>query len=326
MTKKRLFSGIRPTGEMHIGNYLGAIKNWVDIQDKYESYFSVADYHAITTHNAKEMPQAVRNMVIGILACGIDPEKSVLFVQSKVPQHTELSWLLGTVTNVNWLTGMIQFKEKSEKQAENVNAGLLCYPILQTADIALYKSNVVPVGEDQLQHIELARDVIRKFNYVYGDTLVEPTALITETKRIMGLDAVNKMSKSLNNYISISDSSSVIFDKLRPAVTDTARMRKSDAGTPEKCNVYMSYHKSFSDAETLKEVQDGCTNAKIGCIDCKKMLHRNMDIHLEPIRTRYNDLITRQDYVDDILTEGYKKARLIADKTIIEVKTAMGLE
>lgn len=322
----KLFSGIRPTGDIHIGNYLGSIKNWTELQDKYQSYFSVVDYHAITTHiSPDEMKLRIKQMAIGILACGIDPEKSTLFIQSKVSQHTELSWILSTLTNFNWLTGMIQFKEKSDQHPENVNAALFCYPVLQTSDIALYKAQHVPVGEDQLQHIELARDVIRKFNNTYGDILVEPKAIITQAKRIMGLDGSAKMSKSLNNYISVTDSSEEIFKKLRPAVTDAARIRRTDPGTPEKCNIYTSYHLNFSDNETLEKVREGCTTAGIGCIDCKKMLHVNMDRQLTPIREKYHEIINKPGYIDEVLDYGNQKARKAASETLNQVKEKMGL-
>jgi tryptophanyl-tRNA synthetase len=321
-----LFSGIRPTGEIHIGNYLGAIKNWTELQEKYNSYFSIVDYHAITTpFTPAEMKAKIREMAIGIIACGVNPDKCVLFVQSMVPQHTELNWLLSSVTSYNWLTGMIQFKEKSEMHPENVNTGLFCYPVLMTADIALYKAKKVPVGEDQIQHIEFARDVIRKFNATYGEILIEPEALITQAKRIMGLDAVNKMSKSLNNDISIIDSSETIMQKLRPAVTDVARIKRTDPGTPEKCNVYMSYHLNFSDAETLNTVREGCTTASIGCIDCKKLLHKSMDLHLSPIREKYHEIIGQKGYIEAVLDEGARKARETSGTTLDEVKESMGL-
>jgi tryptophanyl-tRNA synthetase len=321
-----LFSGIRPTGEIHIGNYLGAVKNWVELQDKYDSNICIVDYHAITTpFSPEDMKVKIKEMALGLVACGIDPDKSVLFIQSKVTQHTELSWILSSTTSYNWLTGMIQFKEKSEQHPEHVNAGLFCYPVLQTADIALYKAKKVPVGEDQVQHIEFARDVIRKFNSIYGEILVEPEALITEAKRIMGLDAVNKMSKTLNNYISIIDSSDTIFQKLKPAVTDVARVKRTDPGNPEKCNIYTSYHKNFSDEETLNTVREGCTTASIGCIDCKKLLHKNMDARLEPIREKYYQILSQKNYIEDILEEGAKKAREIANGTLNEVKNSMGL-
>lgn len=323
--KELLFSGIRPTGGIHIGNYLGAISNWVNLQDKYESYFSIVDYHAITTpYDVKELKGLIREMFISILACGVDLNKSTLFIQSKVSEHTELTWILSCMTNYNWLTGMIQFKEKSSQNPEHINTGLLSYPVLQTADIALYHAKYVPVGEDQLQHIELARDIIRKFNHLYGDTLIEPNPIITESKRIMGLDAVNKMSKSLNNYIGITDSSEEIFAKLRPAVTDTARMRKSDPGDPEKCNVYMSFHKNFSPKEDLLEVEEGCRGAKIGCIDCKKILHKNMTAKLSPIKEKYEEL-SKDNYINDLIEVGNKKAKEKAQSVLKEVKEKIGL-
>lgn len=322
-----LFSGIRPTGDIHIGNYLGAVKNWVNLQDKYNSFFSVVDLHAITTpFEPAEMQNLIKEMSKVIIACGVDPNKSPLFVQSHVPQHIELSWLLSTVTNFNWLTGMIQFKEKSEQHPEHINAALFAYPVLQAADIALYKAKKVPVGEDQLQHIELARDVVRKFNYLYKqDILTEPDAVITESKRIQGLDGSAKMSKSLGNYISVIDSSEVLFQKLKPAVTDTARVRKSDAGNPEKCNVYTSYHKNFSDDQTLSEVREGCTKATMGCIDCKKLLHKSMDNALSPIREKYHEISSQKGYIEDVLSTGASRAISVAENTVKEVKAVMGL-
>jgi tryptophanyl-tRNA synthetase len=322
-----LFSGIRPTGDIHIGNYLGAVKNWVDLQDSYKSYFSIVDFHAVTTpFEPSEMQKLIKEMSTVIVACGVDPNKAVLFVQSHVPQHLELSWLLSTVTNFNWLTGMIQFKEKSEQHPEHINAALFSYPVLQAADIAIYKAKKVPVGEDQLQHIELARDVVRKFNYNYKqNVLIEPDAVITTAKRIQGLDGSAKMSKSLGNYISVIDPSDVLFQKLRPAVTDSARVRKSDAGDPNKCNVYTSYHTNFSDEETLKEVREGCTQATMGCIDCKKLLHKNMDKALTPIREKYHEISSQKGYIEEILNDGANKAKAIAIDTLNEVKGVMGL-
>ncbi|GIW21090.1 MAG: tryptophan--tRNA ligase [Candidatus Sericytochromatia bacterium] len=323
--KEILFSGIRPTGGIHIGNYLGAISNWVRLQDKYESFFCIVDYHAITTpYDIKELRKLIKDMFISILACGIDLNKSTLFIQSKVSEHTELAWILSCITNYNWLTGMIQFKEKSSHNPENINTGLLSYPILQTADITLYKAKYVPVGEDQLQHIELARDIVRKFNYIYGDTLIEPKPIITESKRIMGLDAVNKMSKSLNNYIGITESSEEIFSKLKTAVTDTARVRKTDPGDPQKCNVYISFHKNFSTQEDLMNIEDGCKNAKIGCIDCKKILHKNMLNRLSPIREKYQEISKNKD-IDDLIELGNKKAKEKAKNVLNEIKEKIGL-
>ncbi|MFN8672362.1 MAG: tryptophan--tRNA ligase [Candidatus Sericytochromatia bacterium] len=324
--QERLFSGIRPTGSLHIGNYLGAVKNWVDLQEKYDSFLCVVDLHAITTpFEPKELPSKIKDMFIEVLACGVDPNKATLFVQSHIKEHAELAWILGSVTNFNWLSGMIQFKEKSDQHPEHVTAALFNYPTLQAADVALYKAKKVPIGEDQLQHIEFARDVIRKFNYSYKDVLIEPKELITESKRIMGLDANAKMGKSLNNYIAVTSSSEDIFQKLRPAVTDPARIRKTDAGTPEKCNIYTSYHKYFSDEETLKEVQEGCTKATIGCIDCKKMLHKNMDKHLTPIREKYHEIKDNDKYIQEVIDFGKEKAQKVANETIKEVKEAIGL-
>jgi len=324
--KIRVFSGIQPTGELHIGNYLGAISNWVTFLDDYECFFCIVDHHATTIeYNSAEMPQRIFNAAVANMAAGLDPERCTLFVQSEVPEHTELAWIFNTVTPYGELSRMTQFKQKSQRYQQNVNVGLFTYPVLQAADILLYKASAVPVGEDQVQHIELAREIARSFNNRHGDVFPECQAYLTEAKRIMGLDGENKMSKSLGNTIGILESPDSIWKKLGPAKTDERRQRRSDPGVPADCNVYMSYHRYFSPEEDLEWVRDGCTKASIGCLECKKKLFENMDKVLAPIRKKAGAYQADPGYVHDVLTAGADKAKKIAGQVIGETKKAMGL-
>src|SRR5687768_6735331 len=246
----RIFSGIQPSGSLHIGNYLGAVKNWVELQHKYESFFCIVDYHAITVpYEPADLRARTADMALSLLAAGLDPAKCTIFVQSRVPEHTELAWIFNTITPLGELERQTQFKEKSQRQ-ESVAAGLLNYPVLQAADILLYKADTVPVGEDQVQHLELSREVARRWNARFGEGFFpEPQARLTPTRRIMGLDGQAKMSKSLGNTVGLLEEPPSIWEKLRPAVTDPARVRKTDPGTPEICNIF-HLHKAFSPAET----------------------------------------------------------------------------
>ncbi|MBW8003277.1 MAG: tryptophan--tRNA ligase, partial [Planctomycetes bacterium] len=269
---KVLFTGIQPTGLLHIGNYFGAIRNWVEMQYEYIPYISVVDYHAITIpYDPKEMPENVFNLALGLYACGLDLEKTILFVQSEVPGHADLTWIFNSVTPLGELERMTQFKDKAKQHRQNLNVGLLDYPVLQASDILIYKAEVVPVGEDQVQHVEFARVVARKFNDRYGRTFPECEARLTETPRIMGLDGDSKMSKSKGNYIALLETREEIWQKLAPAKTDPARARRTDPGTPEKCNIY-SLHKLVTPGEELAEIHEGCRTAGIGCLDCKRKL------------------------------------------------------
>src|SRR5215831_5214578 len=230
-----VFSGIQPSGELHLGNYLGAIRTWVELQGRYRCFYCIVDYHAITQpYEAQEMPRRVREMAADILACGIDPDRATLFVQSAVPEHTELAWVLSAVTPFGELGRMTQFKDKAEHHPDNINAGIFMYPVLQAADILLYGATRVPVGEDQRQHLELAREIVRRFNARFGDTFAEPQPLFSTTPKILGLDGQAKMSKSLGNTISLRVSEKDVWEKLRTAATDPARVKRSDPGTPEK--------------------------------------------------------------------------------------------
>ena len=320
-----VFSGIQPSGELHLGNYLGAVRNWVELQDRYRCFYCVVDYHAITQpYDAATMPARVRAMAVQLLACGIDPEKSTLFVQSAVPEHTELAWALSAVAPFGELGRMTQFKDKSEHQPDNINAGLFTYPVLQAADILLYGATRVPVGEDQRQHLELAREIVRRFNARFGETFAEPQPLFSTTPKILGLDGQAKMSKSLGNTIALAESEAAIWDKLRTAATDPARVKRTDPGTPEKCNIY-TLHKFFSTTERQAEVHAGCSTAGIGCIDCKKLLFEGIKTDLGRIRQRGEALRADPAAVDAILARGAAEARAVAATPIARERTRMGL-
>jgi tryptophanyl-tRNA synthetase len=325
----RVFSGIQPSGELHIGNYLGAVKNWVALQGQHESFFCIVNYHAITiAYQPDDLRRRTRDMAISLLASGLDEAQCTLFVQSDVPEHTELQWIFNTVTPLGELERQVQFKDKSGKQ-EQVMAGLLNYPVLQAADILLYLADTVPVGEDQVQHLELSRVVARNWNNRFSPDapyFPEPQPKLTPTRRIVGLDGQAKMSKSLGNTIGLLESPDEMWNKLRPAITDPARQRKTDPGTPENCKTVFELHKAFSPVETVKEVDENCRGAKWGCIDCKKVLHANMVAELTPIRTRAEALQANPAQVDALLAAGGKKARAVAQETIRTVKDKMGLD
>ncbi|HLS47020.1 MAG TPA: tryptophan--tRNA ligase [Gemmatimonadales bacterium] len=323
----RIFSGIQPTGELHIGNWLGAVRNMVHLQDRYESLFCIVDLHAITGafYDPAQHRRRTLEMALGLLAAGIDPERATLFVQSHVPAHSELMWLLNAVTPVGELERMTQYKDKSA-QLESIPAGLLNYPILMTADILLYRADLVPVGEDQVQHLELARETVRRWNAAYAagtEVMPEPQPLLTEAKRIMGLDGETKMSKSRGNTIGMLDSPEEIWQKLRPAKTDPARKTRKDPGTPEICNIY-DYHKHFSPPETVERVATNCRGALWGCLDCKRVLADNMAATLAPIRERAADFAASPGRVREVLAAGAVRAGAIATETLAAVHDHMG--
>jgi tryptophanyl-tRNA synthetase len=324
----RIFSGIQPSGELHIGNYLGAVKNWVQLQHEHDTIICIVDYHAITLpYNPEQLRTRRGEMALSLLAAGIDPNVATLFVQSHVPQHTELAWILNTITPLGELERQTQFKEKSHRQ-ESINAGLLNYPVLQAADILLYRANLVPVGEDQLQHLELSRVVARRWNAQYspGDPFFpEPQPALTPTRRIMGLDGQAKMSKSLNNTIGLLEPSEEIWNKLRPAVTDPKRIKRTDPGTPEVCNIY-HIHKAFSPPATVEHVAQQCTTAGWGCIDCKRVLFENMERELVPIRRRAEELRSDRGQVDAALASGASRCRELASETMRGVRERMGFD
>jgi len=322
---KRAFSGIQPTGDLHIGNYMGAIRNWVEMLDKYECVFCIVDLHALTIRY--EIPQMAARTLDAVavnIACGLDPARCTIFIQSHVPEHSELCWILDTVTPMGELSRMTQFKEKARQNEENVNVGLFNYPVLMAADILLYKAKAVPVGEDQLQHIEFAREVTRKFNAAYGPIFPECKALLSNAPRVMGLDGVNKMSKSLGNHIALTDPPDVVRQKLATAMTDPARKRRSDPGEPTKCNIY-SLHQLFSTPEQIRWVEQGCRSAGIGCLECKGVLAENINKVLAPIQTRYAELRADMDTVKRVVRDGAEHARSIARPVMAEVRAALGL-
>lgn len=322
---KRIFSGIQPTGEIHLGNYVGAIRNWVYLQEEYDCIFCVVDYHAITIdYPVEEMARRTLETGLILLACGLSPEKAKIFVQSHVPEHTELAWIFNTVTPIGEVERMTQFKDKAKQHRSNINMGLMDYPVLQAADILLYKAGFVPVGEDQVQHIELSREVARKFNSRFGDVFPEPQELLSMAPRILGVDGQAKMSKSLGNFIGVLEEDDSTWEKLRTAVTDVNRVRRTDPGDPNVCNIY-TIHRAFSENSTLIEIDKGCTTAGIGCIDCKKMLFENLKKELTPIRERARELAANTDHVKDVLSQGARACREIADVTMDEVRTVMGL-
>jgi len=304
------------------------VKNWVALQRQYESFFCIVDYHAITVpYDAADLRQRTRDMAISLLASGIDPSACTLFVQSMVPEHTELAWIFNSVAPLGELERQTQFKEKAQRQ-ESVVVGILTYPVLQAADILLYKADMVPVGEDQVQHLELSREIARKWNVRFtpdGEPFFpEPKPLLTPTRRVMGLDGQAKMSKSLGNTVGLLEDPKDIWEKLRPAVTDPKRVRRTDPGTPEVCNIY-HLHKAFSPAATVEHVAVQCSTAGWGCIDCKKVLFESMEVELKPIRERAGEVRSDPKRVDEKLAEGAARAQGIATETIREVKQHMGL-
>ncbi len=323
----RIFSGIQPSGELHIGNYLGAVKNWAKLQHQHECIFCIVNLHAITVpYEPAELRSRTREMAVSLLAAGLDPERCTVFVQSMVPQHTELNWIFNTVTPLGELERQTQFKEKAQRQ-ESVMAGLLSYPVLQAADILLYRAEFVPVGEDQVQHLELSREIARRWNARFSaqqDYFPEPKPLLTVTRRIMGLDGQSKMSKSMGNTIGLLEDSNSIWDKLRPAMTDPKRVRRTDPGTPEVCNIYQ-LHKAFSAPATVEHVAEQCSTAGWGCIDCKKVLLESMSGELNPIRERATELRANPGRTDEILRAGAEHSSALAGETMREVKERMGL-
>lgn len=323
---RRVFSGMQPTGVLHLGSYYGALQNWVRLQESYECIYCIVDQHAITVeYDPSTLQERVFTLACLYLAAGVDPKQSILFVQSHVPEHTELSWYFSSIAPLGQMERMIQFKDKMQVHG-HAELGLLAYPVLQAADILLYKAEAVPVGEDQSQHLELTRDLAQRFNHRFGPVFPEPQTLLTPGKRILALDNEGKMSKSKpeNTSIFMTDPPEMVWAKVRPATTDPARKRRTDPGDPGKCPIGI-LHRALSSAEDLAWVEEGCTTAAIGCIDCKKKLVENIERELGPIRVRYEELSGNPDMVWGILREGAQRARAIAAETIAEVRTAMGL-
>jgi tryptophanyl-tRNA synthetase len=322
--KGRVFSGARPTGRQHLGNYLGAIRNYVALQDEYECVYCVVDLHALTTlEDTDKLKEWTREMTLDWLAAGMRPEETIVFVQSHVPQVTELHTILSMVTPLGWLTRLPTFKEKVRLHPDNVNYGLVGYPVLMASDIALYKADTVPVGVDQAPHLEFTREIVRRFNYHFGDVLVEPQAKHTEFTKVLGLDGASKMSKSLNNHIEIAAEPDEIWQRVRSMVTDPARRYRTDPGHPEVCNVF-TLHGFFSAGE-VDQIEADCRSAAIGCVDCKKRFAQNLSDYFAPFRERRAQLEADPDYIWDVLADGARRAGAIASQVLGEVKGAVGL-
>lgn len=333
MAKKRLFSGMQPSGELHLGNLEGAVRNWVRLQDEYEAIYCVVDLHAMTQdYDPKAMQRRIVELATDFMAAGVDPAKATVFVQSRVPEHSELAWIFNTVTPLGDLYRMTQFKDKMAKSTDegqeseegSTNIGLLDYPVLQAADILLYKAVVVPIGEDQVQHVELTRRIARRFNGRFGEVFQEPEWVLSKVPRLLGLDGNAKMSKSKGNTIALGESETSIREKLKVAVTDVKRRRRKDPGEPNDCNIY-SLHKVYSKPEELTWVETGCRSAGIGCFECKAKLADNLCAALAPIQERQAALRKDPAQVLDALAEGAKKARALATRTMDEVRAATGL-
>ena len=324
--KGRVFSGARPTGRQHLGNYLGAIQNYVALQDEYDCVYCIVDLHALTTvESTEDLRQNTYEMALDWLAAGIRPLETIMFVQSHVPEVTELHTILSMVTPLGKLTDLPTFKEKVRMHPHNINYGLVGYPVLQTADIALYKSNLVPVGVDQAPHIEFAREVVRSFNFRYNtDVLVEPQMKATEVPKVLGIDGKEKMSKSLDNHIEIAATPEETRARVMQMLTDPARVRRIDPGNPDICNVF-TMHKIFSSPEEIAMVNVECRRAGIGCVDCKALYARNLNAHLAPFRERRAELGKDPTRVWDVLAEGRDRAQKIARQTMAEVREAVGL-
>jgi len=322
--KKRVFSGARPTGRQHIGNLLGAIQNYVALQEQYDCIYCPVDIHALTTlTDTSEIQNNIHEMVLDWLAAGMDPEKSIIFVQSHVPEVMELHTMLSMATPLSWLLRVPTFKEKVKLQPENVNYGLVGYPVLMTADIILYKAEAVPVGEDQLPHLELAREITRRFNNIFGDTFPEPKAKLTPFPLILGLDGQDKMSKQMGNDIELALTEKETAERVMTAVTDPARRYRKDPGHPEICNIY-KLDEFFNPAER-EQIAEQCRAATIGCVAHKKLLAEKMNESLRPFREKRAELAARPEYIREILADGARRASAIARETISEVKQKMGL-
>jgi tryptophanyl-tRNA synthetase len=327
MAKKgRVFSGIRPTGRAHLGNYLGAFKNYVALQDEYDCVYCIVDIHALTTvEDTLNLKQNTYNLALDMLAAGIRPEETILFVQSHVPQVMELHTILSMVTPLGKLTDLPTFKEKVRQNPNNVNYGLVGYPVLQTADIVLYNTDLVPVGIDQAPHIEFARETVRSFNYRFKtNVLIEPQMKVAEVQKVLGIDGKEKMGKSLDNQIEIAATPEETRQRVMMMVTDPQRMKRTDPGNPDVCNVF-TLHKVFTPTEDVEMINIECRRAGIGCVDCKKRFAENLNKALEPFRARRTELSAHPEKVKTVLEDGAARARAIAEKTMRMVREAVQL-
>ena len=324
-TKKRVLSGMRPTGPLHLGNLHGALLNWVHMQDDYDCYFFIADWHALTSdyEDPRNVPQHVKTIMVDWLSAGLTPEKSTLFVQSRIKEHAELFLILSMITPVPWLERNPTYKDQIV-QINNKDLstfGFLGYPVLQAADIIMYKANGVPVGVDQVPHVEITREIARRFNYFYGNVFPEPDAILTQTPKILGLDR-RKMSKSYDNAIYLSDTPDETRKKVLQMVTDPQRARKSDPGNPDICNVY-EFHKLYSDEATIATTGSACRKAEIGCVECKQKMAEFLIKGLEPIHDKRAYYLDHPDLVDEIFMQGNAKASRVAQATMEEVRSAV---
>lgn len=328
MTQKKgiCFSGARPTGRQHLGNYLGAIKNYIALQEEYDCIYCAVDLHALTTmETTQDLKRNTYEMGLDWLAAGMDPVKSIVFIQSHVPQVTELFTVLSMVTPLGKLTDLPTFKDKVRENPNNVNLGLVGYPVLMAADILLYKADVVPVGVDQAPHLEFSRETVRSFNYRYNTSvLVEPQMKATNVPKVLGTDGEYKMSKSLNNHIELAGTAEETLARVMTMKTDPARLRRSDPGNPDVCNVY-AFHKIFSPSETVEMVNTQCRKAGIGCVECKQLMAKALNEHLEPFRARRKELEADPNYVWDVYADGARRARVIAAETMRQVYDAIGM-
>jgi tryptophanyl-tRNA synthetase len=325
MAKKRILSGMRPTGKLHLGHYVGALENWIQLQNEYESFHLIADYHVLTTKlDTSEIYNDSIDMLIDWLAAGLDPQKSPMFRQSQIKEHTELYLIFSMLITAARLERNPTVKDQvRDLNIQNITYGHLGYPVLQTSDILLYKGDAVPVGEDQVPHVEISREIARRFNQQWGEVFPEPEPKLTKFARLPGLDGNAKMSKSLNNAILLSDDEETIKSKLRKAVTDPQKLRKNDPGRPEVCLV-LTYHNKFN-PEDVDEIADGCRSGALGCVDCKMKCTDGINKFLSPIRDKRHELENNMNYVKDVLADGEGKAKLIADKTMSEVREKMQL-
>jgi len=325
--RQRILSGMRPSGKLHLGHYLGVLVNWKKLQEENDSFYFVADWHALTTEYERTavIGESIDDMVVDWLASGIDPKKATLFIQSHVPQHAELHLLLSMITPLPWLERNPTYKEQLREQTTRDlhTYGFLGYPVLQAADILMYDAALVPVGIDQVPHLELSREIARRFNFLYKEVFAIPQAYLTETPKIMGTDN-RKMSKTYGNAILLSDTAEEVWAKVKPMVTDPARERRTDPGNPEICNVF-SYHKIFSDEATIAKVDAGCRSAGIGCIECKKWMYERMEAVLAPVRDKRKQIVESGVSVREILAEGTSRAAGIAEKKMKEVRDAIGI-
>ena len=327
MVKKgRVFSGIRPTGRAHLGNYLGAFRNYVALQDDYECVYCIVDLHALTTvEDTLDLKQNTYDMALDLLAVGIRPEETILFVQSHVPQVTELHILLSMVTPLGKLTDLPTFKEKVRQNPNNVNYGLVGYPVLMSADILLYKADLVPVGIDQAPHVEFAREIVRSFNYRYNtNVLIEPKMKAAEVQKVLGIDGKEKMGKSLNNHIELAATPEETHQRVMMMVTDPQRIKRTDPGNPDVCNVF-TLHKVFTSKADVEMINIECRRAGIGCVDCKQRFAESLNKALEPFRAKRAEIAAKPNLVSDVLANGASRARAIAEKTMQEVREAVQL-